>query len=191
METKLEQTKNISPNLIKVVLFGPESTYKSALAKALANHYNTVYVPEFSRTYAEAKAKLNLRLTKDDVLKIAGGQIKNENEQAERANKLLICDTDLLETIVYSKHYYDGFCPQSLKEFAYSNKYNLYFLGDVDTKWEADGIRDEPFYREEMFKKFEDALNRAKKPYVILKGTFENRFETCKEHIDDLIKNNK
>jgi len=188
METKLEQTKNTTPNLIRVVLYGPESTYKTALAKALARHYNTFFVMEFSRTYAEAKAKLNLRLNRDDVIKIAEGQIKAENEQAERANKLLICDTDLLVTLVYSQHYYDGFYPEDLKHYAYQNQYDYYFLSYIDVAWEADGIRDEPFNRKDMFDKFEAELVKAKKPYTIIKGAFEERLQTCIEKIDTLLK---
>ena len=38
MERTLQQTNS---NCIKVVLFGPESTGKSTLAKELADHYNS------------------------------------------------------------------------------------------------------------------------------------------------------
>lgn len=42
MEEKLRQEPI---NIIKVVLFGPESTGKTTLSKQLARHYNTVWVP--------------------------------------------------------------------------------------------------------------------------------------------------
>ncbi|MEM6516225.1 MAG: ATP-binding protein [Bacteroidota bacterium] len=191
METTLKQTSNAPKDLIKVVLFGPECTFKSSLAESLARHYNTVFVKEYSRDFTEAKAKGNQKLDRADVLRIARGQIKNENEQAQKANGLLICDTDLLETLVYSKHYYDGFAPQELKKYALENHYDLYFLTYIDTEWKADGIRDEPFKREEMFKKFEDALLQAEKPYVILDGTFEKRLQTSIDHIDKLLDSKK
>ncbi|MEH6534906.1 MAG: ATP-binding protein [Psychroserpens sp.] len=185
MEKKLKQQPS---NCIKVVLYGPESTGKSSLAKELANWYDTVYVEEFSRGYAETKAHDNLQLTKKDVLPIAVGQMASENRQIEIAKKLLICDTDLLETKVYSEFYYNGFCPEPVKKYAHENTYDLYFLTYIDTVWEADGIRDQPNNRLQLFNHFERALIDAKKPYIVVKGGFENRFDTCRTHIDKLLK---
>lgn len=52
MEKKLIQ-KPI--NLLKVVLFGPESTGKTTLSRQLARHYNTVWAPEYAREYLQKK----------------------------------------------------------------------------------------------------------------------------------------
>nr|WP_321221763.1 ATP-binding protein [uncultured Psychroserpens sp.] len=187
MEEKLKQITDNS-NCIKVVLYGPESTGKSSLAIELANWYNTVYVKEFSRLYAQKKVEQNQKLTKNDVLPIAIGQMFEENRQIKKANNLLICDTDLLETKVYSQHYYNGFCPQVVEKYAKENTYDLYFLTYIDTVWEDDGIRDQPNNRQQLFDSFEDALKDFKKPYVIVKGSFEERLEFCKTQIDNLLK---
>lgn len=188
MEKELKQISRINPNCIKIVLYGPESTGKSSLAKELAKYYETNYVAEFSRIYAEAKAKDNLQLTKADVIPIAVGQMQLENEQLKTANKVLICDTDLLETQVYSEFYYHGFCPELVKKYAIENTYDLYFLTYIDTRWEADGIRDQPNNRLQLFNRFEQALIDSKKPYIVVKGGFEERLNTCKTHIDELLK---
>ncbi|SDR82343.1 nicotinamide-nucleotide adenylyltransferase, NadR type [Formosa sp. Hel1_31_208] len=188
MEEKLKQISDRNTNCIKVVLYGPESTGKTSLAKALADYYETTYVEEFSRYYAELKSKQNLPLTKDDVLPIAIGQIQKENEQLKSANKLLICDTDLLETQVYSEFYYNGFCPEIVKKKALENTYDLYFLTYIDIAWEADGIRDKPNNRLQMYKRFEQILKRSKKPFITVKGSFEERLNTCKRYIDELLK---
>ena len=37
----------------KIVLYGPESTGKTQLAKDLAKHHKTVWVPEYARLYLE------------------------------------------------------------------------------------------------------------------------------------------
>ena len=188
MEEKLEQIDQFETDCIKIVLYGPESTGKSSLAKALAEHYNTVYVEEFSRQYAAHKAQNNEVLTQADVLPIAIGQMELENASILRANRVLICDTDLLETLVYSQFYYDGYSPEILKKKAIENHYDLYFLTYIDLAWEADGIRDQPHNRDALFDQFLKALKEANKPYVIIKGSYEERLETCKKQIDNLLK---
>ena len=52
MEKKLRQQK---ANILKVVLFGPESTGKTTISLQLAEHYNTVWAPEFARNYLQKK----------------------------------------------------------------------------------------------------------------------------------------
>ena len=52
MEKALEQ---LPVNLIKIVLFGPESTGKTTMSELLATHYNTVWVSESAREYLQEK----------------------------------------------------------------------------------------------------------------------------------------
>ncbi|UPS92301.1 MULTISPECIES: AAA family ATPase [unclassified Bizionia] len=185
MEETLKQDES---HCIKIVLFGPESTGKTILAKKLATHFNTLWVPEFSRIYAENKAKLHEVLTQDDVLPIAEGQMALENKLTKQADKLLICDTDLLETKVYSESYYQDFTSERLNKFATENYYNLYFLTNIDLPWEPDGIRDKPHERETMFQAFQKALEIHQKPYILLSGNLTNRFEVAVKHINELLK---
>ena len=50
----MEKTpKQTNCDCLKIVLFGPESTGKTTLAKQLAAHFNTEWVPEYMRTYLE------------------------------------------------------------------------------------------------------------------------------------------
>ena len=186
MEEKLKQ--QIS-NCIKVVLFGPESTGKTTLSRQLARHYNSVWVREYAREYLQDKWN-NQRKTcqPEDLLPIAIGQMKLENNLAQKTNSVLICDTDLLETKVYSEAYYVGSCDSILEKYAIENTYDLYFLTYIDTPWEADDLRDKPNDRERMFKAFEDSLIRHNRPYVLLKGTKKERLEIAVKHIDELIK---
>lgn len=184
----MEKTLRQHPSdCIKVVLFGPESTGKTTLAEQLAKHYGALWVPEFSRSYAKDRLKEGKVLTKEDVLPIAYGQMELENYFSKLSKELLICDTDLLETKVYSEMYYEGFCPKLLKEFALKNTYDLYLLANIDIPWEADEIRDRPNQREVIFKAFQESLIKHERPYFQLNGTMEERFHLALNHINKLL----
>lgn len=186
MEEKLKQTKT---NIIRIVLFGPESTGKTTLSKQLARHYNTVWAPEYAREYLQDKWN-NERKTceNSDLLPIARGQMRLENELAKKADKILICDTDLLETKVYSEEYYGGYVNPELEKAAINNKYDLYLLTYIDTPWEEDDLRDRPDQRIEMFNAFENALKKYNRPYVLLSGNKTKRFEVAVKEIDAILK---
>ncbi len=186
MEKNLKQEK---ANIIKIVLFGPESTGKTTLSNQLARYYHTVWVPEFARDYLQNKWN-NERKTCEakDLIPIAIGQMKLENQLAKKADKILICDTDLLETKVYSEEYYGGFVDPKLDKAANKNTYDLYLLTYIDTPWEADDLRDRPALRLEMFNAFEKALKTHNRPYILLKGDKETRLKKAVEAIDKIIR---
>ena len=185
-----EDLKQRAIDLVRVVTFGPESTGKTTLARSLAEHYETVWVPEFARDYLQEKFdRTHIICEYDDLLPIAQGQMQLENEGAERANKILICDTDLLETLVYSQHYYDGRVDPLLRKYAELNTYDLYLLTDIDIPWEPDDLRDRPDQRQEMFKAFEQALIDYKRNYIRLSGSNNQRMEKAIVHIDSLLEN--
>tara|TARA_B110000459_G_scaffold199171_1_gene245402 strand:- start:730 stop:1335 length:606 start_codon:yes stop_codon:yes gene_type:complete len=178
-------------NLVKIVLFGPESTGKTTLSIQLAKHYNTVWVQEYARPYLQKVWNQERRTCQQkDILPIAFGQIALENRLAKRADKVLICDTDLLETKVYSSAYYGGFVDPILEKAATENTYNLYLLTYIDTPWEADDLRDRPEQRLEMFEAFQKALDQHHRPYLLLKGDKESRLKKAVEAIDAILANN-
>ncbi|EIJ38601.1 putative ATPase/kinase involved in NAD metabolism [Galbibacter orientalis DSM 19592] len=188
MEEKLKQEPS---DIIKIVMFGPESTGKTTLAQALAAHYNTKWVPEYAREYLQEKWNREQKTCEPkDLIPIAEGQIYLENKLTKQANKILFCDTDLLETKVYSEAYYLGNCDPILEKYAVENTYNLYFLTYIDVPWEKDDLRDKPEEREEMFDYFKNTLDTYNKSYVLLKGDFENRMKTAINHVEKLIQEN-
>jgi len=189
MEKKLRQKP---ANIIKVVLFGPESTGKTTLSDQLARHYNTVWAPEYAREYLQKKWN-NERKTceNSDLLPIAIGQMKLENTLVKKADKVLICDTDLLETKVYSEEYYGGIVDPIIDKAAKVNQYDLYLLMYIDTPWEADDLRDRPEQRLEMFKAFENTLKKYKRPYILLKGNKQKRLKEAIHAVDKLLNKHK
>jgi HTH-type transcriptional regulator, transcriptional repressor of NAD biosynthesis genes len=118
-----------------VCLHGPESVGKSVLAEALAAHFDTVFVPEYGRTYCEA---FGTDLDNADLLQIAKVQIAMADAATAQANRLVILDTDPLMTAVWS----DMMLRTRDPWFAAFGDYaDLYLLLDTDLPWVDDGTR--------------------------------------------------
>tara|TARA_B100000809_G_scaffold150569_1_gene148065 strand:- start:149 stop:715 length:567 start_codon:yes stop_codon:yes gene_type:complete len=187
MEKNLKQTPS---NCLKVVLFGPESSGKTTLSRELASYYNTHWVEEYAREYLQNKWNQEKKICElEDIIPIANGQIKLENEFSKKTKNLLICDTDLLETKIYSETYYNGFCDPLLNKYALENKYDLYLLTDIDIPWAPDDLRDRPNNRKEMFKAFDEALIKYNRRYILVSGNKKKRLKLAINEIDKLISN--
>jgi len=177
MEKSLAQINN---NCLKVVLFGPESTGKSTLAKKLADHYNTQWVPEYARAYLQKKWDDKQEVCAvDDLVPIAYGQMASENQQAAHVNSILFCDTDLLVTQTYSKIYFNDYCPPIISEYVQKHHYDLYLLMNIDLPWVADDLRDRPNDRSFMFERLEQALIDHHKPYMTVSGLGDERLASA------------
>lgn len=169
-------------------MFGPESTGKTTLSKQLAEHFKTIWIPEFARDYLQQKWDRKQEICdENDMLPIAVGQMKLENEAVQIANKLLFCDTNLMVTKVFSEIYY-GFCDELLDDAAREHDYDLFFLTDVDIPWEKDDLRDRPENREHTFGIFEKALIENNKPYIVLSGNKQQRFDKAVKAVEMLLK---
>ena len=167
-------------NCRKVVLFGPESTGKTTLAKQLASHFNSDWVPEYARGYLQNKwDKTNEICSKEDLPIIAAGQMALENQKASNNNTILFCDTDLLVTKIYSEVYFNGYCDSDLHYFAVNNYYDLYLLLDIDIPWIADDLRDKPDERDQMLIQFKKALKSLNRPFMLIQGQGKDRFQSA------------
>jgi nicotinamide riboside kinase len=170
-----EQLKQQPTSLIKIALYGPESTGKSTLAQQLASHFKTNWVAEYARDYLQDKWNTTQEIcTPEDLLPIAIGQVALENTALQTATDFVFCDTTLLVTKVYSEMYYQ-FCDPVLDKAARKHKYDLFFLTDIDVPWEADDLRDRPQEREDALAQFEAALVVNQKPFLKLSGNKEER----------------
>jgi len=170
-----EQLKQQPTSLIKIAIYGPESTGKTTLAQQLAAHFGTNWVAEYAREYLQNKWDATQEIcAPEDLLPIAMGQVALENEALQTATDFVFCDTTLLVTKVYSEMYYQ-FCDPILDKAARKHKYDLFFLTDIDVPWEADDLRDKPNEREDALVQFEAALLANQKPYLRLSGNKEER----------------
>ena len=124
----------------RVVLFGTESTGKSALAKALASHFDEPWADEFVREFWDRR---NGEIRASDLSTVARGQMVNEAVAELTANRILICDTDLLMNVRWAEDLYAGDCPDWVREAAdeRAGGYALYLFCEPDLGWEVDPQR--------------------------------------------------
>jgi nicotinamide riboside kinase len=183
-----ENLKQQPTDKIRIALYGPESTGKTTLAKQLAEHFQSVWIPEFARDYLQEKWNRSKEICQpEDLLPIAIGQMQLENKALSESGKYLFADTNLMCTKVFSEIYY-SFCDSALDKAARKHKYDLFFLTDIDVPFEKDDLRDKPDEREMLIRKFEEALIENKKPYILLSGNKEERLQKAIAILEDLEK---
>lgn len=164
----------------RVVVTGSECTGKTTLAEALARRYRTVCIPEYVRQFVRDKGAPPEYA---DVETIARGQIALEDEVANQDHDLVIQDTDLLSTVIYSRHYY-GDCPRWIEEELDRRPPELYLLAGIDVPWTPDGDqRDRGHLREEMQALFRRALVERASRFVGVSGTHRQRMRLASRAI--------
>ena len=175
-------------SVLRVVVFGPESTGKTTLCKDLAAHYKTLWVPEFARVFLQDKwDKKKEACTREDLITIAQGQMRAENAALTKTHKILFCDTNVLVTEIWSETHFDGYCDPKIIAAVNQVHYDLYLLTGVDIPWEADDLRDRPNDREGMFEYFKVKLEEQNVAYEYIKGDRENRIKQATTAIDSII----
>ena len=185
-------TQHTPKTVINVVILGAESTGKTTLCRDLAVHFGCPWVPEYMRTYLQAKwDSEQLTCTWEDLLPIAQGQIELENKLAKQAAQTsdrgyLFCDTSLFELMVYSNWYY-GDCPEALTQAALAHHYDLILLTDVDIPWVADDLRDSPHQREGISAYFASQLTLHNKAFQHIGGDREERVQQVVKLLTSLV----
>lgn len=155
----------------RIVVVGAESTGTTTLAQALAEHFQTIWVPEYGREYSSVKqARGETDWRTEEFLEIAREQTRRENLAARSSNRLLICDTNAFATTLWHRRYM-GFNCEALDEFAMSCKADLYLLTGDEIPFVQDGLRDGEFIRHEMHRWFVEALDQQKVPWISISGS--------------------
>jgi len=174
----------VRPHFVKrVCVFGPESTGKTTLARDLAAHYKTVWASEWARALLDPNAG---RCEIDDIPMIVRGQTASEDALARQANRVLFCDTDPLTTCVWSDVLF-GRCDEAVRREAQSRRYDLYLLCDTDVEWVDDSTRYLGHMRREFFERCRDALESSGREYVVVRGSWEERFRLACEAVDGVL----
>jgi HTH-type transcriptional regulator, transcriptional repressor of NAD biosynthesis genes len=155
--------------MIKICLYGPESVGKTSMAKELSKCYDVRFVPEVAREMV-----FSSDFSVDDIIAIGKAQTNRVLEMESQNEKLLICDTDLITTQLYSQIYLHQI-PEILYELEAQVQYDHYFLLDIDVPWVADGLRDLGDRRQEIFEVFRNALIDRQIDYTLVQGRWHAR----------------
>ena len=172
--------------VLRVCVVGSESTGKSTLCERLAAHYGTVWVPEYGREYSMEKKRNGMQgqWVEDEFVHIAFEQQRREDDQARRANRALICDTDALATKVWSERYLNRVptrWPLPPSRIA------LYLVPFPDVPFVADAIRDGEHKRYWMYERLIELFTQLGHRFEVLRGTYEERGVQAIGLIDALL----
>jgi HTH-type transcriptional regulator, transcriptional repressor of NAD biosynthesis genes len=149
----------------RVAIVGPAGSGKTTLAAALAKRFDTVWVPEYARTWSEhARA-----LEPADLALVARAQLAAEDALARAATRLLVCDTSLLQLALWAE-ITRGSCPRSIARKAREPRYDLTI------------VTPGPFSA-----RFVSELAKARVPFMAIAGSPEQRLERAANAIDELL----
>jgi NadR type nicotinamide-nucleotide adenylyltransferase len=198
--------------LKKIVILGPESTGKSTLCKQLAEHYKTLWCPEYAREYL---LQHGMNYSFDDLLTIAKEQIKLEDRYAEEVGKtvgqedgriaaddktnfsgltdaltsrLLFIDTDMYVMKVWCEFVFDN-CHRFILDQIVERKYDLYLLCNVDLPWVKDELREYPDLdsRQRLYYIYKDIMINQPVPWVDINGGYEERLQKAISAVNGII----
>jgi NadR type nicotinamide-nucleotide adenylyltransferase len=173
--------------MLKIAILGPESTGKTVLAGQLAEHFKSLWVPEYARGYVE---NLKRPYTYEDICSIALKQIEQEQEAEENPSsaEYIFFDTELIITKVWFSYRF-GKVPDFLTEQLKTGFFDLYILCTPDLPWEPDPVREHGEDREYFFNWYKTEIEQTGKPYVIVDGLGDKRLQNALTGLERLNKN--
>ena len=89
--------------MLRVTVFGPESTGKTTLARHLSRRFDGLYMPEFGRVYTHALGIEEAAWQPQQLSEIASQHaMLREEIEARGGTRLMVEDTDVVKTAIWS-----------------------------------------------------------------------------------------
>ena len=148
-------------------------------------------LPEYGREYCEKLQAAGVDLwtyqwRSAEFTEIARKQQEMEDDMAREADRVLICDPDVLATEIWHERY-----PRTgstdVEAIAAADRHDLYLLTDCDLPFVQDGLRDGETIRQWMTRRLEDVLTKRGLPWVKISGTGEQRLSAAVAEVDKLF----
>jgi HTH-type transcriptional repressor of NAD biosynthesis genes len=162
----------------RICIVGAESTGTTTLAKDLASHYQTVWVPEYGRLFSEGKqfGDHYAAWRSDEFVSIAQAQSQLEDTMAAASNGLLFADTDAFATGIWHERYL-GVRSTAVEALAARRRPALYLLTGDDIPFVQDGLRDGEHIRHGMHRRFIERLQEDGRLFVLVVGDRAKRLQ--------------
>mgnify|MGYP003750420427 FL=1 len=159
---------------IRIVVTGSECTGKTTLAADIATRLLVPCSEEGARAYLD---RIHRPLTAADIEPIAHLQIEFEDRAIRASDHLVILDTDLVSTVVYSRQYHQH-CPHWIARQAIERQADLYLLCSTDLPWVEEELQRGQGTAEErrrVHQAFVSELDHVQAHYQPVKGLGEER----------------
>ena len=167
--------------MIAICLTGPESSGKTTLAWQLAQHFRTVWLPEYARTYLTEPT-----YDQSDLSNITCEQFARETCFFASGARLAFLDTDVINLRIWW-YLRMGYVPQAVERQLETQHKRSYLLLRPDIPWEIDPLRDANLDREDLFRRHEDELAHRGFSYEIVDGLQDDRVQRAIQATERLM----
>lgn len=162
----------------RVVLLGAESTGKSSLVAALAEHCGTAFMEEHGRAYWLEHRDADGLLTPTQLVELAEQHRAGEVAAAQRAERMLFIDTDARVTRRYALHYHGASTPRlDVLADDCRTRYDLAVLCGDEIPYDEDGTRSGTHWRAEVQTALRRELDESGVPWIEARGPIDARVE--------------
>lgn len=165
-----------------IVVVGVESTGKTTLARALAEHTGRTLVPEVARAWLAARGN---RYREEDLETLARLQWRAEVDAA-RSGRGLVADTDLVVLRIWSEVRF-GRCAPWIRKALAARTTAVYLLTRPDLPWEADPQRETPDAGERaaLHERYRRLLGELPHPWREIGGAGTARLDAALAALED------
>ena len=139
--------------MIKILITGPESSGKSTLTTQLSAYFKAPMVPEYARLYLKDMPTYQ----EYDLVQIALGQKKMEDDEVKNNPSILFCDTGMEVIEIWSQEKF-GRIDSQITHLAQHANYDLVLLCKPNIEWQPDPLRENPTDRDRLFELYVDYL---------------------------------
>lgn len=192
--TVLSPAKRHAGHVTTVAILGAESTGKSDLSVALAEHYRlrgitAIVVPEYLRTFVDRKGDVPVEPEQRHIARMQrAAELCARRAVARQGGGLVLCDTTPLMTAIYSRFCFQT-CDAETARLAALHDYALTLITLPDIPWVADGLqRASEDVRDAIHRRVLAACRAHGVDYVRIGGSPAERLAQATLQIDRVLR---